>query len=327
MWKPVLLTLGALIVALIAIELLARSLGLTPELLTFRKPANHYAWSMPDDVLGWINRPGTSLAEQPGHAPMTFLDHGRRVSMPVDKPAAPSRIMVVGCSFTQGFGVTDAETYVYQLNKRFPAIDLENFATGGYGTVQSMMMADRQFSDFYRAAKPNLVVYGLIPDHINRNLPSAWRIIALRDPAGRYMVQPHAALAGNGLQLQPFDIVDTWPLEAKLSIVALTHRGWFYLLHAMDWVNSTQLTIRILKQFDAMVKAHDTKFLVVILAGGKKLDGPILKNSGLTYVDCTYPEVGKDRTLRVGGIGHPSAKLHAYWAGCIGDWIDRHPLE
>src|SRR6266849_6665372 len=123
MWKTGLLVFASLLVGLIVIELAARSLGLSPDLLAIQKPmtlgADH-GWSLPDDQLAWVNRPGRSLAEQPGHAPMTFLDHGRRLSMAVDKSTAARRVMVVGCSFTQGFGVTDAETYVYRLNDRFP---------------------------------------------------------------------------------------------------------------------------------------------------------------------------------------------------------------
>jgi hypothetical protein len=38
--------------------------------------------------------------------------------------------------------------------------------------------------------------------------------------------------------------------------------------------------------------------------------------NGIDYVACEHPDEGKDKSLKIGGIGHPSARLHRWWADC-----------
>jgi len=75
---------------------------------------------------------------------------------------------MVGCSFTQGMGVVDEDTFSYLLNAHYPYLMFRNFGTGGYGTYQSFTSRLRKiFVNLMRNNIP-LVVYGFIDLHMQR---------------------------------------------------------------------------------------------------------------------------------------------------------------
>ena len=100
---------------------------------------------MPDDKLGWINRPGTYLSTEAGGVPNDFPRRSQPSKLDTpSKTKQRAEVLVVGCSFTQGFGVTDDETFSYLLNARYPRLMFHNFGTGGYGTYQSLLRIRRE---------------------------------------------------------------------------------------------------------------------------------------------------------------------------------------
>jgi hypothetical protein len=328
--KDLVLLLAAFALSVVLVEAGARLLGVTPDSLAFDSRHTRMleqGWSDPDPALGWIGRPGVRPSEEAGHAPMTYLDHGRRLSTALDKSLAARQVMVVGCSFTQGEGVTDAETYVYRLNQSLPDVDFENFGTAGYGTVQSMLMAERQFSDFYSGRRPpDLVLYGLISDHINRNASYPARIISLRDRAGRYLLRPHGRIEDGRLVWAPPGIIEPWPLEKSSAIVGLLHHAWIRLTWRVGKGERIEITRAALEEFDERVREAGSRLLVVLLADGDELKRTVLQGARVTYVDCTHPDYDRDPSLRIGGTGHPTAAVHAHWAACIADWLKTHAV-
>ena len=86
----------------------------------------------------------------------------------VDRPggSAPTRVDVVavGCSFTWGHGVENEDTYLKRLAESLH-LTAENLALGSYGTVQSLLMLQRNLD-----LRPSVVIYGFMADHFRRNL-------------------------------------------------------------------------------------------------------------------------------------------------------------
>src|SRR5438874_827433 len=118
------LATGSLLVTLVVIEIGLRVAGFEP-----RHDAVNVgfdSWAAPDTELGWVNRPGTWKSAEPGHAPLTFEADGRRHDPAGHKPANLPRILVVGCSFTQGYGVADDQTYSHFINRSLPSAELVN---------------------------------------------------------------------------------------------------------------------------------------------------------------------------------------------------------
>ena len=87
--------------------------------------------------LGWTNRPGAHIDAPWWTA--TFWTDGSRPTRPDPATTARDVILVLGCSYTQGYGVGDADTFAWKLQQRFPRYDVRNFGTGGYGTYQSLL--------------------------------------------------------------------------------------------------------------------------------------------------------------------------------------------
>src|SRR4051812_49370377 len=111
-------------------------------------------WVAYDAELGWINAPNTRVTWNSG--PATFLQDGSRRTGESGANDRRPLILILGCSYTQGFGVADAETFAWQLQERFPTYHVVNFGTGAYGTYQSLL----RFRRVIKNTKPSIVVFG-----------------------------------------------------------------------------------------------------------------------------------------------------------------------
>src|ERR1044072_2035658 len=134
---------GSVVVSLLAIEVGLRFMGYAPR--PIKVTGDFTSWAAPDREMGWINRGGTWASSEPGHVPMSFDADGRSHDPAGAKPGSVPRILVVGCSFTQGYGVGDGDTYPHLINQSLPANEVLNFGTGGYGAYQSRLRIAHYF--------------------------------------------------------------------------------------------------------------------------------------------------------------------------------------
>src|SRR5438874_217230 len=102
------LVLGSILVSVAAAEVALRVAGFEPRQAS--GDAGFESWAAPDAALGWVNRAGTWKSAELGNLPMTFEADGWRHDAAGEKPASLPRILVVGCSLTQGYGVADDQT-------------------------------------------------------------------------------------------------------------------------------------------------------------------------------------------------------------------------
>ena len=143
--------------SLLAAEVSARLLGYAPAVDSrITSP-----WTAFDTELGWINNPGGHVDGDFGRA--TFEPDGSRRTKrhPIDKPR--DVVLVLGCSYTLGFGVDDQDTFAWKLQERFPDFDVENFGTAAYGTYQSLLRFRRFLREGHPA--PAVVVFGFAEFH------------------------------------------------------------------------------------------------------------------------------------------------------------------
>ncbi len=255
---------------------------------------------------------------------MTFSADGGRVSPLLQgKENAPFKVLVVGCSFTQGLGVADDETYVHFLNQRFPQTRFESFGTAGYNTLQSTWMAERVLTRWEtQQTRPALVIYGLIFDHLRRNV-GKFRV-PLNDSMGvHYAIPPHVRQRGNDLDLQPYRELGPWPFENVSVILSLLHKTWIRFGYDVDGSEALEVTSRLIERFDQIVRARGSRLLVVVLVRDRPVQD-LIQTKSAEVLDCSHPDWGTDPSLRTGGTkGHPTAELHQYYADCIGNWMER----
>src|SRR5262249_3845455 len=81
-------------------------------------------------------------------------------------PGAPTALFI-GCSFTQGWAISDQETFPWGVQEHFPAARVLNAGTAGYGTPINPVGTQRAFA---QGEHPAVVVYGLIDNHEMRHV-------------------------------------------------------------------------------------------------------------------------------------------------------------
>jgi hypothetical protein len=310
------LALGAAVVSLVAIEAALRLMGHEPR----HDPVNvgFGSWAGPDDELGWTNRPGTWKSAEPGNVPLTFEADGRRHDPAGNKSGNVPRILVVGCSFTQGYGVADDQTYSHVINRSLPSAELVNFGTGAYGSYQSRLRVSRYFNSPHENTP--LVIYGLFFSHHFRDLaPLPW-IQSLTMQDGSYMVPPNMRVRSGQIVESAGGPIGLWPLENRSAAVALAHLGAITLTNHVTGKMGRPVFRHGILEMQKTVAANKAALLIVGLVPVPGEYGEWLRAqraNGIDFVECQHPDNETDPTLKVGGVGHPSERLHRWWGDCI----------
>lgn len=278
----------------------------------------------PDPVLGWRNKPGAVVWPGRGRdagrpISLTFWPGGRRATAATPGPPRP-QVLLVGCSYTQGWAVSDAETFAWKLQERFPERDLANLGTAGYGTYQALLSLERHLS--VSSSPLELVVYGFIEHHEIRNVaPGGWiRRLATASAADRLAV-PFATLDERGRLVRHVpEAYPDWFFDDQLASVA------FLEARLVDWRagergrEARAVTERVLEELRDASRARGAPLLVAILEArpeARRHYRRWLAANGIAVVDCAHPR-SLDRHALVPGYGHPGRGIHADWARCIG---------
>jgi hypothetical protein len=312
--KSAILFAVSLLVSMALGEAMLRWIGYMPADFAARS-AN--SWAEPHPQFGWTNRPGIVASHEAGNVNMTFWPNGQRASRG-DLPHRGPRVDFVGDSITQGYGVADAKTFVWQLGEKLPDIAFENLGVGGYSTYQSLLRMRARAGD-----PPRVFVYGMFGDHRERNVSSLSWVRSLFDAQGRNLVPPHALFQDGRLVEYAGGPIEPWPLEAQSVIVTELKRAWlrFELRGRRDYVRPTMEAL-----FAEMAKTASgakATLVVLLLADASDWMVPALQRNGIVVADCRAPEFERDPSLRIGGVGHPTAERHALWAECVAPFVAR----
>jgi hypothetical protein len=263
----------------------------------------------------------------PGYTPgagsvtVTILPDARRTTGSSPQPGA-RRIVLVGCSLTQGCAISDDETYAWQLQQRFPAIEFMNYGTGGYSTYQSLLMLEHYFA---AAANPPplLVIYGMAGVHAARNVAPWWWLRALSRAAHRGHVRvPFCTLdRSGGLVRRAPEGYPHWPGRRALALVRFAEETYMRFKTRARSRRRDEVTERLLLEMHQLCARHSSALVVALLDGNRAdkvryLD--FTRQHGIAALDCTHV---KTRDLRVEGEGHPNGKLNRLWADRIAQAI------
>ena len=198
-----------------------------------------------DDELGYDHRPNALGIHQSARGDFrvqyTIDDLGCRVTPTPLNPRG--EVLLLGDSVTFGFGVEDTETWPSVLGERFwPDLKIRNRSVQGWGTGHALL-ALRRWLDARPA--PNLVVYVMIPHHVQRNyLRASWLDeIATWRPDNERRGHPHFELSGgqlryvgvvgreagvpDSLALRNTEVALTTAMLAAMNELAQSHRVAF----------------------------------------------------------------------------------------------------
>ena len=304
--------------SLLAGEITLRMFGSRPY-----SGVSRQGWAMPDPILGWRNSPGTSLSQDFGNAPMTFSDDGLRATTSV-APAdfGRERVVLVGGSWLQGYGLRDEETLAWRLSERFSGHSIENHGTGAYGTYQSLLKLQQIFSD--GKPTPSLAIYVFPYFHARRNVLVFEWLYALRTLGGQRFGAPHVVLdSGNLVSKSSFTISD-WPFERYSAAITRLHSSYYrYRLRGrpQQMVAATKL---LLTQMRELTHRNRSRFLVLIVEDEEnpELYTDFMDEEGINFINCTHSGINDPR-FKLGGSGHPTPAINAHWNRCLGSRIAR----
>lgn len=320
-----LLFISVLVSALLA-EAALRVSGFAPRVLEanrFFVDGANTTWSVPDAELGWINKQGVSTSIEAGNALMTFWSEGRRATRPTSTLPTDyeTSVMISGGSNAQSYGVTDAESFPFQLGQRYSNLWIENFGNGGYSTVQAFLLAQRALEQFY-AAPPKLIILTFADSHVLRNVSDQSWLYSISDSQGRYVSPPHYRLKGDDLHFQPFQTIAPWVLETSSALVTVLHHTWLQTIAFNTAADGVEVTRRVLAKYAEFAEDQGSDFVVVVLEDYKAVSESVFAGATFPVLDCSGFERTAPQDYLLGGGSHPNPKLHAHFTGCISDWLD-----
>jgi hypothetical protein len=277
----------------------------------------------PDPELGWVSRPGHWRygPYAPGGPPVEVTISAERTRRTrLDDSAAPEarrpELLLLGCSFTFGVGVSDDETYAWQLQALRPDLDVRNRGTGAYGTLQALWLLDRVLASGERPAR---VVYGFIPEHGGRNVGDPGWMKALAMLTGQNIVTiPYCEIDRDGaLRCHPPERYPHWPLREWSAAITLLQDRWYQFGARGREAAADEVTRRLVLELAKRSRAAGARFSVLLLsvdAHGREAIVPFARSQGIDVIDC-------DRTIRapdrVPGDLHPNGRVHQAWAECL----------
>jgi hypothetical protein len=326
-------------VSLLLVEVALRAIGNRP--YTFRRNPAFPTLNDPDPELGWWLRPGHWRLDPrgPGGRIVEITigsDRTRRTRPETDTPAGgASLILVLGCSFTFGWGVSDDETWPWRLQALRPDLDVRNRGTGAYGTFQSLLLLERVLAS---GERPSHVLYGYIPQHGVRNVaePHWVRLLTIfNDP--RTVGVPYCSLGASGqLVRHPPEFYPTWPLHDRSAAVALLEWHWARRSAARRQAEEYEVTRQLVREMAALCRAHGIRFSIVVLhvdPPRRDVLLPFARAQGIDVIDCNRP-LGRDEFIH--GGTHPNGRAHDAWGRCVANALadgglapgsTAHPLE
>jgi hypothetical protein len=278
----------------------------------------------PDPVLGWRAKPGQYVF--PPYTPedegfrITILADGARRTGRVDGDPSDPLVVLLGGSLALGWAVSDHEAFAWKLQEAFPAANFKNFATGGYGTYQSLLLLEELISI---RRIPDLVLYGFFWHHENRNVGDpAWLDSLARVSTRAAVDVPYCTLDSLGtLKRHSPERHRRWPLMDRLSTVSTLNRVYSRFRGKSRLADRTAVTQRLLSTMKTLSSGVGASFVTVLLAvDPARRDAylDLLRSSQIDYIDCA---IDFTPDLIVTGEGHPNSRGHALWASCIADGL------
>ncbi|MCY3778939.1 MAG: hypothetical protein OXG78_01400 [Chloroflexi bacterium] len=156
-----------------------------------------------DEILGWTYPPYKVV--QDGKFTTNSIGIRAQKEYPIAPPVDTLRIVILGDSFVADVDVTDEESWGTQLeimlNQRGIRAEVLNFGVSGYGMGQAYLRWQHSARDF----SPDIVIFGVQPENLNRNV-NIFRTIYLPGETVP-LAKPRFVLTKQGLDVVNLPVV------------------------------------------------------------------------------------------------------------------------
>lgn len=309
------------VMSLSVAELALRFKGYRP--WTYNQPdRNEPTMNEPDPILGWRSKEGSYLVPpyDPSGAETQYslLASGLRKTSPKQNDTRDSRpkLIVVGCSYTQGWAISDEETYPWKLQNHFTKYEVLNYGNAGYSTYQSLLMLERVLPT---AQNPTVVMYGFSDKHEVRNVAAVeWvRKLSMYSKRGHVNV-PYVSRTAEGVLIRHApEAYPSFPLRESSSLVALAESAYAELRGKKRTDDMREVTQRLILEMRDLTQRYGVKFVVVFLVVNEEAKNyyrKFLAENQISMIDCSHQLTDE---MIVKGEGHPNGSMNAVWSACI----------
>jgi len=119
-----------------------------------------------DRHAGWANAPNIDTTpKNQGRVVTNRFGMRNHQEFPLERIPGKQRMLIVGDSYSFGYGVSNEETFAYRLAGMLPDWEVMNFAVSATGTDQNYLMYEHHGKPF----KPEVVLLGFYVLDYNRN--------------------------------------------------------------------------------------------------------------------------------------------------------------
>lgn len=133
---------------------------------------------------------------------------------------------------------------------------------------------------------------------------------------------------GGRLAEQAFAVFPLFPFETKTALVAArnAYLRWKFFNRERHQDDVTNI---LLTQMRDLAAKNGARLLILGLTKPTKSVEALIRSGGFEFANCPEVDPGTnlaDKSFKVGGVGHPNARVHESWARCLAHWIDTHKL-
>jgi hypothetical protein len=255
-----------------------------------------------DDELGFSFNPGKfTLRLRSGQAyrtcQITIDADGHRICSPVERnDQGKPEVWFLGCSFTFGWPVNDADTFAWKVQQTLPHYFVRNLGGNAYSTTHALL----QLRQAVRRGKPlpALALFAWCDFHAERNCLSRTWVETLKPHFAEHpelrLRYPWAALSGEHLVIEHCDVTQ--------------ERGVVY-----SEALGQAVTSRLFTEMGSICRQHGITPILVRLHGDSSVRAdPIARHAarlGYALVDAAI-DTRDSGLLCLPFDGHPNERAH-----------------
>ncbi len=326
--KKSLIYLSLVFASLFALEVLLRTYGYTPFIYFDYKENSIHEYNK---VLGWKPKEGKytfQSKDKPSKLnKVEIMKFGNRFSG--DNKDNLENIFLFGGSFAFGEGVSDKETFAFNLNFLTPNYNIYNFAVPGYGTIQSILMLEHVKN---KVKLPKIIIYNFIDHHKVRNVARGeWLGHLLQTSNKNSTLDPKVPYGEihnqEELIIRPPIGYIKLPLREKLALIAVIEKIYMKQITRNRKKYQNQVFLKGIYKMKQISESMNSIFVVTnIDLNNSVSDKEIVnftKEKDIFYADCRTPHFKK---FKIKNDYHPNKLAHEFYSNCLHNFLMKNKL-